>query len=473
MAAITPSDSQKHSLSLWNFFTIGFGAIIGTGWIFLVGEWLIISGGPLPAMLAFLLGALLLLPVGAVFGELTAALPVNGGMVEYVGRTYGKTASFVTGWLLLLSNVIMCPWETIAISTLFTQMFGSIFPLLRSVKLYTVLGADVYLWPILIALCFAAYIIRQNLHGAAAAASTQAFLTKALLCGLLLAVVSAIDSGSLSDWEPVFRPVTTVNLQTKATSLAAGVLALLTVTPFFYTGFDTIPQQAEEAAQGLDWHRFGCIISLSLLAAGGFYIVCIAAFSSLMPWTAFVQEPLAALACLRQLNFTLYFVMLCITVLGALGPMNSFYASSVRLVTAMARKQQLPLIFTPVPGKPASASTHALLIFCTVLAPFLGGNMLLPLTNVAALTFMFACTLVCLSCYKLRRSEPTLPRPYKVPGGKFGIGCACVIGSCIVALMLLPGSATSLNSVEYLLLSAWLVLGALVKTLHRYGEQNA
>lgn len=45
------------TLTLWNFFTIGFGAIIGTGWIFLVGEWIIISGGPIPAMLAFLLGA--------------------------------------------------------------------------------------------------------------------------------------------------------------------------------------------------------------------------------------------------------------------------------------------------------------------------------------------------------------------------------------------------------------------------------
>ena len=456
MAAVTPSDSQKHSLSLWNFFTIGFGAIIGTGWIFLVGEWLVISGGPLPAMLAFLLGALLLLPVGAVFGELTSSLPLDGGMVEYVDRTYGKTASFVTGWLLLLSNIIMCPWETIAISTLFAQMFGSIFPLLRSVKLYTVLGADVYLWPTLIALGFAAFIIRQNLHGATAAAKTQAFLTKALLCGLLLAVISAVDSGSLSDWEPAFQQVAATNLQTKATSLAAGVLALLTVTPFFYTGFDTIPQQAEEAAQGLDWHRFGRIISLSLLAAGGFYMICIAAFSSLMPWTAFVQEPLAAL---------------CITVLGALGPMNSFYASSARLVTAMARKQQLPLIFTPPPGKPAAASTHALLIFCTVLAPFLGGNMLLPLTNVAAMTFMFACTMVCLACYRLRRSEPALHRPYKVAGGRFGIGCACAIGSCIVALMLLPGSAASLNPAEHLLLSAWIVLGALVKALHRYGHR--
>ena len=160
------------TLTLWNFFTIGFGAIIGTGWIFLVGEWIIISGGPIPAMLAFLLGALLLLPIGAVFGELTSALPIDGGVIEYVDRTYGKTVSFITGWLLLLSNIIMCPWETIAVSTLFGTLFGDMFPWLRSIRLYSILGADVYLFPVLIALCLSGFIIRQNLHGPKAAASS-------------------------------------------------------------------------------------------------------------------------------------------------------------------------------------------------------------------------------------------------------------------------------------------------------------
>ena len=150
------------TLTLWNFFTIGFGAIIGTGWIFLVGEWIIISGGPIPAMLAFLLGALLLLPIEAVFGELTSALPIDGGVIEYVDRTYGKTVSFITGWLLLLSNIIMCPWETIAVSTLFGTLFGDMFPWLRSIRLYSILGADVYLFPVLIALCLSGFIIRQN-----------------------------------------------------------------------------------------------------------------------------------------------------------------------------------------------------------------------------------------------------------------------------------------------------------------------
>lgn len=232
----------------------------------------------------------------------------------------------------------MCPWETIAVSTLFGTLFGDMFPWLRSIRLYSILGADVYLFPVLIALCLSGFIIRQNLHGPKAAAKAQSFLTKALLAGLLLAIISAFDKGSLANWQPLFLPVNESTAHTQATSLWTGIFALLTVTPFFYTGFDTIPQQAEEAAQGLDWHKFGRIISLALLSAATFYIICIAAFSSLIPWTSFVKQPLAALACLKHINFNLYFLMLCITVLGALGPMNSFYASSSRILLAMAEK---------------------------------------------------------------------------------------------------------------------------------------
>ena len=89
---------------------------------------MIIGGGPVAAMIAFILGAVFLLPIGAVFGELTSALPIDGGVIEYVDRTYGKTVSFITGWLLLLSNIIMCPWETIAVSTLLAPCSEICFP---------------------------------------------------------------------------------------------------------------------------------------------------------------------------------------------------------------------------------------------------------------------------------------------------------------------------------------------------------
>ena len=171
MSASNQKGSMQKTLSLWNFFTIGFGAIIGTGWVLMVGDWMIIGGGPVAAMIAFIIGAVFLLPIGAVFGELTAAIPISGGIVEYVDRTYGNTMSYITGWFLALGNAILCPWEAIAISTLVSDMFGDLFPILRSIKLYSIMGADVYLLPTVIALSFAVYVIIQNFRGASAAAS--------------------------------------------------------------------------------------------------------------------------------------------------------------------------------------------------------------------------------------------------------------------------------------------------------------
>ena len=63
MSASNQKGSMQKTLSLWNFFTIGFGAIIGTGWVLMVGDWMIIGGGPVAAMIAFIIGAVFLLPM--------------------------------------------------------------------------------------------------------------------------------------------------------------------------------------------------------------------------------------------------------------------------------------------------------------------------------------------------------------------------------------------------------------------------
>ena len=46
--AVEDNGGMKKTLSLWNFFTIGFGAIIGTGWVLQVGDWMVV-GGQTPA----------------------------------------------------------------------------------------------------------------------------------------------------------------------------------------------------------------------------------------------------------------------------------------------------------------------------------------------------------------------------------------------------------------------------------------
>ncbi len=128
----------------------------------------------------------------------------------------------------------------------------------RSVQLYTILGADVYLWPTVIALCFAILVIFLNFKGAGAAAKLSSFLTKALLTGMILAMVISFATGSPSNGLPLFSQATEVagGEGTKATSFFGGIIAVLVMTPFFYAGFDTIPQQAEEASADLDGAKF-------------------------------------------------------------------------------------------------------------------------------------------------------------------------------------------------------------------------
>lgn len=462
-----PEGGMKKELTLFNFFTIGFGAIIGTGWVLLVGDWMVLGGGPIPAMIAFAIGAIFLVPIGMCFGELTAAIPISGGIIEYVDRTYGRKLGFFTGWMLLLGNAPLCPWEAIAISTLLTDRFAE-FPALawlRSVKLYTILGADVYLWPTVIALLAAALVIYLNFHGAGAAAKLSSFLTKALLCGMILAMVISFMTGSPSNAMPVFSQVTDAagGSSTTATSLLGGIVAVLVMTPFFYAGFDTIPQQAEEASANLDWKKFGLIPAIALLASGAFYLVCIYSFGTIIDWHEFVKSSVPALAVLERINIFFYIAMLIIGTLGPLGPMNSFFGASSRLMLALGRKNMIPASFAEIdPQSGAPKKANIVMAVLTLVGPFLGRNMLVPLTNVASLGFIFACTMAGFACLKLRTTEPDLNRPYKVNGGKPIITCAIICGLLIIALMVVPFSPAALKPVEWIITGAWILIGFII-----------
>src|SRR6266404_3232266 len=65
-------------LRLHDYFALAFGTMIGTGWLILIDDWLG-RGGPLAAILAYILGGILLLPVGYVYGQWVQRLPDAAG----------------------------------------------------------------------------------------------------------------------------------------------------------------------------------------------------------------------------------------------------------------------------------------------------------------------------------------------------------------------------------------------------------
>ena len=65
-----------------DYFTLGWGTMVGVGWLVIMDDWLL-RGGALGTALGFLIGGALLLPVGWVYGKLIIAMPDAAGEIAY------------------------------------------------------------------------------------------------------------------------------------------------------------------------------------------------------------------------------------------------------------------------------------------------------------------------------------------------------------------------------------------------------
>src|SRR5262249_39163040 len=107
----------KRSFSTLEYFTFGFGTMVGVGWVGLIDDWLG-RGGPAGAALGFLLGAALLVPVARTYGRLVRLVPDAGAEIAYVEGVLPPALGFAAGWTMVLAYAIVCPWEAVAAGNL-------------------------------------------------------------------------------------------------------------------------------------------------------------------------------------------------------------------------------------------------------------------------------------------------------------------------------------------------------------------
>src|SRR5229473_6637063 len=116
-------------LRLFDYFTLAFGVMVGTAWLVVMDD-ILQRGGPLGAVLGFTVGALMLLPLGYVYGQLVMAIPDAAAEVAYTAKVFPRFVSFATGWMIILAYFIVCPWEAVAVG----RIAGYIFPALDSME---------------------------------------------------------------------------------------------------------------------------------------------------------------------------------------------------------------------------------------------------------------------------------------------------------------------------------------------------
>lgn len=114
---------------------LGFGAMIGFGWVVLTGGWLE-SAGTMGAVAAILVGGAIMAAVGFVYSELTSAMPLAGGVHQYVLRGLGPRFAFLGSWALAGGYVTIVAFEAVA----FPRTVAYIFPEINAIPLWEVAG---------------------------------------------------------------------------------------------------------------------------------------------------------------------------------------------------------------------------------------------------------------------------------------------------------------------------------------------
>ena len=141
----------KKSMGPGSIWAVAVGSIIGWGCFIQGGLWTERAGGPLPLFLGFLAGGLLMIVVGYSYSYMIAKFPVAGGEFAYAYKGFGRTASYICGWMLSLGYLSIVALNATALPVLASYIFPGVF---NRGYLYTIAGYDVYMGEVGLSLFF-------------------------------------------------------------------------------------------------------------------------------------------------------------------------------------------------------------------------------------------------------------------------------------------------------------------------------
>lgn len=385
MAAGAP----RRVLTLLDCTCLIVGIIVGAG-IYQTMPDVARGAGSGPAVLAiWALGGVLSLCGALGYAELATALPRAGGDVVYLGRAYGRWAGFLFGWM---QTLIVRPGDiavmAFAFATHARAALGPGAPGAQALAAAAVVG-----------------LTAANLLGVRAGKWTQNVLTFVKVGGLLAVIAAAALAGG-------DRPAAAASSTPESGALPLRIALILVL--FTYGGWN---EMAYVAAEVRDPRR-------NLLRAVVLGTVAVA-----------VLYLLANLACLRALGFAGLAgastpaadavatvlprhggqLVAWLVALSALGAVGGLVFAGARIAFALGRENEgLRRLggWSASADAPVAALTLQAVI-ALILVAVLGSFVETLLYTAAAVYLFYLATSV--AVIVLRRREPDLPRPFRVP----------------------------------------------------------
>ena len=371
-------------------FAITIGIVVGAG-IFRTPSLIAgASGSEFVMLAAWVVGGLLSIVGALCYAELATTYPQAGGDYNYLRRAYGPRPAFLFAW----ARVSVIQTGSIALLCFIVgDYMGQLFDLGPwSSALYA--GAAVVLLTII------------NWIGTRQGAAVQTWLTIAEIIGVLVIVVAGL----------MFAPTDIAPVPGSGGDSAIGLILVFVLLT--YGGWNEAVYVTSEVRDAKKW--MPRVLILSLIAIAALYVLVNLAYLKVLGLGGMAEHNAVAAEVMgRVFGPTGAVLMSVIVVAAALTSANATLITGARSVYAVGR--DFPALgfigrWDARSGTPRAAIvTQGVLALALVgLGAFARDGFEVAVEYTAPVFWLFF-LLVGISLFVLRRRDPDLPRPFKVP----------------------------------------------------------
>lgn len=434
---------------------IGFGTMVGWSWIMMATTW-ITQAGILGTLMAFILGGLIILSIGMIYGELTAALPLAGGEFVFAYRAMGKKPAWFVSWVMSLAYLGVAAWEGIALAT----AVNYIFPIPMVNPLFEIAGYHVYVSWALVGTAGAFIITVINYFGVRPALLFQVMATVGLIVIAIVLFLGGVTFGDIGNLGKMFNT-------------ERGFFYVFLMVPAMLIGFDVIPQSAEE--MNIAPKNIGRMIVVCILLSLTWYLIITIGVGLAAPVEIRTSGiiPIADVASYLFSSEVFSTVIVFAGILGILTSWNGFFLGATRLIFAMGRACVIPGIFGRLHKKYKTPWAATLLVGTVcMISPFFGRNALVWFINTSSLCALIAYCLVIVSFIILRKRDFELARPFRVKGGIL-FGKVTFIVAFLYLLFYIAGNfSIDVVNPEFVITALWILVGLVLAIAAKISGKN-
>ena len=425
----------KRTLGPFNLVTLGIGCIIGAGIFVLTGHAAATMAGP-AVIYAFIISGLACAFAGLCYAELASTMPVSGSAYSYSYVTLGEVFAWTMGWLLLLeygiaASTVAAGWTGYVVSL--AHDFGIFIPdfVSHSTMQYLVPdpnnpaahGALQTTGAVnLVGALGILFVTSLLVIGVKESANVNNVIVVTKVSVLLAFVVIGYTYINPANWHPFIPPN-----EGSFHYGWPGILRAASYVFFAYIGFEAVSTAAGEAKNPQKDLPIGILGSLVICTI--IYMAVAAVLTGVVPFrTLNVPDPIAVavdrmnpawaivtwpLTESHKLNlFSLIIKIGAFT--GLTSVMLVLCYAQTRVFYQMAKDGLIARIFSRVNKTfhTPAAGTILLGAIIAMAAAVLPRDVM---GNLVSLGTALAFAIVCISVIYLRRAEPDLKRPFKVP----------------------------------------------------------